>query len=280
MNPDTATLLRAQLVQALASGAEPLELAILGGLLRRIDPKDPLLGQLGALPADRTLPGALTALLSQALQAVEAVDEDDDPAFSWDALCAVDELCAAAAFLGIAEEEVAEAVQDAASLVRAFPEAWAPHADAASAWLEDAPAADPSRPLWAAVEAATWGLEPDAEGQAPVDLRLQAGLDEVIPLFGRPQPELRAAAAEPIEEDGPWTRLAHGEGWELALTTDPSDQPILLLAGEAPPAPIAVIHEGRAVKLEPGPEGLWCPAAPGAWQVTLGDRRLSFRVEA
>lgn len=280
MNPDTAPLLRAQLMQALASGAEPLELAILGGLLRRIEPKDPLLGQLGALPADLALPGALTAQLSQARQALEAVDEDDDPAFSWDALCAVDELCAAAAFLGIAAAEVAEAVQDAAALVRAFPEAWAPHAEAASGWLEDAPPGDPSRSLWAAVEAAAQGLEPDAEGRAPADLRLQAGLDVVIPLFGRPQPELRAAAAEPIEEEGPWTRLAHGDGWELALTTDPSDRPILLLAGEAPPAPITVVHEGRAVSLKPGPEGLWCSAAPGAWQVTLGDRRLSFRVEA
>lgn len=279
MNPDTATLLRAQLVQALASGAEPLELAILGGLLRRIEPKDPLLGQLGALPADRTLPGALTALLSQARQALEAVDEDDDPAFSWDALCALDELCAAAAFLGIAEEEVAEAVQDAAALVRAFPEAWAPHADAASGWLEDAPPGDPSRPLWAAVEAATWGLEPDAEGQAPADLRLQAGLDEVFPLFGRSQAEQRAAAAAPIEEEGPWTRLAHGEGWELALTTDPSDRPILLLAAEAPPAPLHFEHEGRDVALLRGPEGPWCPAAPGAWRVTVGARILSFRIE-
>lgn len=278
MTPDPAPLLRSQLLQALAGQAEPLELAILGGLLRRLSPDDPLLAQLTDLGPGRALREALRAHLSQALQALEEIDEQDDPALSWDALSALDELCAAAAFLGQAAV-VAEVVQDAAATVRAFPEAWAPHADVAGAWLEQSPAGDPARPLWAAVEAAAHGLDADGEGQAPADLRLLADLDVVFPLFGRPAPERRAAAAGSLAEDSPWTRLAHGEGWELALTTDPQDQPILLLAGEAPPAPLAFAHEGRAVALLPGLEGPWCPAAPGAWQVTLGERRLAFRVE-
>lgn len=279
MTTDPAPLLRSQLLQALAGQAEPLELAILGGLLRRLSPGDPLLAQLADLGPSPARVSALRAHLSQALQALEEIDEDDDPALSWDALAALDELCAAAAFLGRADL-VAEAVQDAAALVRAFPEAWAPHADAASGWLEDAPPGDPARALWTAVEAASRGLAPDAEGQAPADLRMQAGVDVVVPLFGRRSAELRAAAAAPLAEEGPWTRLAHGEGWELALTTDPSDQPILLLAGEVLPARITVAHEGQAIALQPGPEGQWCPASPGAWQVTLGDRHLTFRVEA
>lgn len=278
MNTDLAPLLRSQLLQALAGQADPLELCTLGGLLGRAAPQDPLLGRLADLRPGPALLQSLQAHLAQAAQAFEAVDEEDDPALSWDALSALDEVCAAAAFLGRADL-VAEAVQDAAALVGAFPEAWAPHADAASGWLEDAPPGDPARALWAAVEAAAQGLDAEVEGRAPEDLRLQAGLDVVISRFGRPPTELRSSADGALAPDGPWTRLARGEGWELALTTDPDDRPILLLAGEVLPAPRSFVHDGQAVALQPGPEGEWCAAAPGAWQVTLGTRRLAFRVD-
>jgi len=259
--------------RALAAGDEPLEVAALAGLLQRIRPEDPALDGL-EIEVDRS---TLIEAVHQTVELVLGVEEADDPAESWDALSAFDELCAAAAWLG-ASEVVVEAVSDVTSLVRAFPELWRPHATAATRILQAQPprAGDPAARLWAAIETTPFvSDDDDAQAEAPLDLMLQLGLGPVITLAPLRELAERLHGADGLPEDAPWRRLGRGSGWELALTIDDQDRPILLLSG-APAG--AFEHEGDAVEPTSSAEGLACPAKPGVWRVIVEGRELRFEV--
>lgn len=277
MREHEAELLRAQLIEARAeTEIDPIEIAALSGLLSRLDPQDPALHQQAAV-ADSALQDAA----EDALDTLLSGDEEDDPAETWDALCALDELCAAATFLdqpGL----ILPFVEEAARCVRAFPEIWSPHADAATEVLRDrAPLPqDPARILWAAVEASRWrdGVVPAGLG-APDAAKMRLGL-EVIRSISRTlhAPSLQLAATsqhEDLPEEPPWSTLARGEGWELALTLHKEKERIILLFGA----------EGRferdGVELTPtrGDDGLRCPALPGEWTVSVNGEQLRFRLE-
>ena len=265
-------LLRTQLQAALAEG-DPLEVAALAGLLARAAPSDPLLPRAGPPlgPLSRAAEAAADALL--------AVDEGDDPAESWDALCALDELCAAAAFGGV-PGEVQASVDLCARTIRAFPEPWSAHAEAATALLARHPPrpGDPARALWAAVEASRWAdqLAPTDDEAGPTEeARLALGLGVVISLRAWRPVEARLAAAALLPDDPPWCAPARGAGWELALTEDEAGQAVLLLLG----AVGTFRRDGAEVPATDGPEGLACPALPGAWEVQVGDRLIAFVVD-
>ena len=277
MRRDEAALLRAQLEEATAADAHPLERAALAGLLQRLAPDDPLLS------ATRGGPDAGAALdedVEDALDQLLAVDEDDDSAESWDALCALDELCAAATFLGH-PDRIAAAVDEACRLVRAFPEPWAAHADAAAELLRDrAPRpGDPAAALWAAVEASQWpaGVAPRAdEDGAPLGARRRLGLDVVVSLMAfRQRVPIRLAAAGALPEEPAWLGLGRGTGWEVALTEGDTGEPVLLLSS----AEGRLSRDGEAVAATPGPDGLVCAATPGEWTISVGDETLDFRIE-
>lgn len=273
MRSREAALLRAQLAEARAEG-DPGEVASLCGLLARLEPEDPALPSLRA--GNSALELARDADL--ALDRLLAVEEGEDSSLSWDALCALDELCAAAAFLG-RTGEVAIAVGEASRAVRAFPEIWVLHADAAAELLRDRPPrpGDPALGLWAAVEASRWseGVQPHVkdEGASP-EVRIAAGADVVISLV-RFSGQERLAAADELPLDPPWTGLARGEGWELALTVDEAGAPALLLCG----AEGRFLRDGEDVGAVRNPDGCRCAVAPGAWSVLVAGRAVSFRLE-
>lgn len=150
---EEAALLRTQIAQAQAE--TPLdcgELASLAGLLQRLCPTDSLLVTLAWV---RDVGLRFEEPANEALAVLAAIEEDDDASESWDALCALDELSAAATFVG-RPEVVADVIGAAARLIRAFPEPWAVHGPQATELLQArAPLrSDPAWRLWAAVEAA------------------------------------------------------------------------------------------------------------------------------
>lgn len=279
MRQEELELLRAQIAEASEDGeAEPLELASLAGLLERLDPVEPTLSALrGALDVGPELLDAAEEALDQLLD----VDVDDDEAESWDALCGLDELCAAATFLARAAE-LAEPVAEASRVVRAFPEAWTVHAEAATELLRDrAPRpGDPARQLWQAVEASRWteavAPQEDEEGASDATRR-KLGLDVVISLtaWRRPSAELRLAAAGALPDAPPWRAMGAGPGWELALTEDGAGGPVLLISFDQG----QFSRDGAPVSLTRTPDGWTCPALPGSWTVRIGAETLPFRID-
>lgn len=276
-HPDELQLLRDQLAQALADpDGEAWEIAALAGLIARLAPGDEALAAVRAR-LDPALGGALAEAAEAACDRLLAVDEDEDPSESWDALSALDELGAAAAFLGQGPR-LAPPLAQAAAAARAFPEIWACHADAATAVLRDrAPLqGDPAWPLWAAVEASRWGLPADEDEEgASGEARIRVGLDALIRLSELRDPARpRLAAADALPTDPPWTGLARGPGWELALTEDEEGAPILLLSG----AQGTFSRDGAPAQPSPSPEGLRFAAVPGAWEGVVAGRALRFRI--
>ena len=264
-------LLRTQLLEAVVDPAvEPWEIPAMAGLIQRLSPDDPVLA---AVAAPDPTPD-LAALAAETLDQILAIDEDDDESESWDALCMLDELCAAATFLGLAEVVRPFAAQ-ASACIRAFPEAWAVHGEVAQALLsERAPlAGDPALLLWQAVRdsADDVNVAEDEEG-APLLVRLDLGVDQVF--FLRDFAPVLLAASGNLPEDLPHATLAAGPGWELALTVDDQDGPIVLLAGIEG----QFSRNGLALVSEAVPDGQRCPAQPGDWVVTLDNRRVSFRI--
>lgn len=287
MTAEDTTLLQDQLSEALAERppADPIEVATLAGLLARVHPEDALVARARAATL-RLKPGELAAAAGVAMDAFGRVGRDDEPAESWDALIALDELSAAAVLLSRAAE-VAPILAEAARLVRAFPEPWCVHADIASTLLagRDDAGADPSWLLWAAVEASPWAAQaiasaaadPEAEGASPAT-RIALGLDVVVPLFGAASTAPRLAAADPIAAEAPWVRLAGDTGWELALTVDEARQPLLLVAGDPDRIDVSFSRDGQDCAACRDPEGWTCPAAAGQWRVCINGADHSFEI--
>lgn len=146
-------LLKEQLAAALATeDPHPTELAVLAGLLARHDAEmppevlawreSPQAEEVRRVLATLRLPELLESTMEKAEQGIE---------FSFvervNALESVNEICAAAVFLGCAEALAFE-VDLAARDIRTWPTAWAPLAPLALATLETLPDTDLSRPIW------------------------------------------------------------------------------------------------------------------------------------
>lgn len=274
MRHEEAALLETQLREAMAdTPSEPAELAALAGLLARLVPDAPV------LEMAREQVGAgldLRGHAEDALDALLAVEEHDDPAESWDALTALDELCAAATFLGD-PGQLTDVAEEGARTVRAFPEPWRVHAETAAALLsERAPLPrDPATRLWAAVEASRWTeavATRDEDEGASGTARIAAGLDVVFSL-GAIWGAARLAAAGTLPQDPRWRALARGAGWELALTEDEHGKPVLLLSCEG-----VFSRDGAPVPATRTPEGWTAPAAPGAWTVAVAGQVIEIRI--
>lgn len=151
------TTLRTQLTEVL-SEPHGYEHAVLAGLLYRLAPDDPRISLVDRGLTDPVVP-TIAKAAERGLALIEGVEEEDDPALSWNALCALDEACAAS-WLVASPALVEEAVADAVALVRAFPTAFACHAVSASGVLADRRPrpGDPALSLWAAVEASAFGI--------------------------------------------------------------------------------------------------------------------------
>lgn len=149
MHLSRTALMTQQLDEALAESApDSLEIAVLAGLLARERDSEPL--PVLARSCRETLSAGQLADAAEAmLDGFLEVSEDDDAAESWDALCALDEVCAAAAWMGHGDA-LRDLLAPALGVLRAFPEPWLVHAEAARAVLGRCPpsASDPALDLW------------------------------------------------------------------------------------------------------------------------------------
>ncbi|MEY3213430.1 MAG: hypothetical protein RIT28_3911 [Pseudomonadota bacterium] len=257
---DALTSLRGQLHAALRGG-DPLELARVAGLLHRAAPDDPAL-----IEAHDALTGAtmeLHAAAHGALARLEAADEDDDEEQTWGALCALDELLAAATFVGEAAS-LRDVAEDAARLIRAFPEPWRPHAETATALLRDEPPpdGDPAWTLWAAVEASRWELPLDDAGM-PAQTRFALGFWVSLGDWGGQNP-VKLAASGALRAEPPWTVIQRGEGWSIALTRDDDGAPAVVCSDGAATATV----NGVTVAARGAYGGAIFAAQAGSWVVT------------
>ena len=145
-------ILSQSLTQALetATSEDALEIAILAGLLTRLNPEE--------------VDIEAWAWRAQARQALAYISVDHfvdrlcmsdslDPS-PLDALFALDEVCAAACWLGVESVALNEAVDLVSRMVYAFPEPWVGMSESASAEMACLDPKDPSRPLWRTIEAA------------------------------------------------------------------------------------------------------------------------------
>lgn len=271
MKSEEIDLLNGQLDEALAEEpvAGEFELASLAGLLARLDPDNPRLRLVDGRLSDIVLRQIIKAA-ETGREMVEAIEEDDDPALSWNALCAMDEACAAAAFVArpaLAEEEA----RQAARWVRAFPEPFQAHADAAARVLLERPPleGDPAVELWTEVE---WSRVPRTETEG-----LSPGILALVRPVRVPLPELRAAAAS--ENLMPlWQELARGQGYTLALSEDNQRERVLLVDG-ALPEEVQAVHGDEPVAPRRFLDALAWAARPGRWSFTIRGRTFRFEVE-
>lgn len=281
---DEPALLTLQLAAALAGAdADPLdaiEAAGLAGLRARAGVQDPLQVTARRLQAD---PQVLAEAAEDAAQAFAAVEEEDGPDVGWDRLCHLDELCAAAWWLGQVEV-VVPSVSLALGVLHGFPEAWAPLAPAASRLLAASPPApdDPALALWRAVEVAA--LPAPSEADEPSDLVLDDAL-LALGLRARGAPRLSLASVEPphLLADGgapprpPWELIAAGEGWELVLTWGDRREPVILLVNDSDHPP-EVTHDGAEVGARACPDGWVWPARAGAWEMRWDAEHARFEL--
>lgn len=262
--------LRAELERRLGARREgratAWDVLVAAGHVWRDDPDEPLLRELPVL-SDAELRERATRVV----EAVHDVDDETPREAAARALAALDDVVVVAALVG-RRRLVSGLVERAVGSLRAFPEPWAPLADDASARLEALDPDDPAWALWAAVEAS---VEPvaDEPGDVPPRVLEALGLPVVVRLDEVCGP-IRMAAASGLPAESPWLSLARGPGWELALTTDPDDVPVVLLTGREG----RFLLDGREVAARRTPEGAECRAEPGRWAVVVDAREVRFEV--
>jgi hypothetical protein len=271
MRHDELTSLRAELHEAQQRG-DLGALARLAGLIHRASPDDPAL-----IEARDALTGAPLHLLDDAhdaLARLESAEEDDDTEQTWGVLCGLDTILAAATLLGVAAS-FRGVTEDAARLIRAFPEPWRPHAEAATALLRDHPPAegDPAWTLWSTVEASRWELPLDDAGM-PAQTRFVLGFWVSLGDW-RAQNPVTLAAAEALREAPPWLTLAQGPGWEIALTQDEDGEAVVLCSDPEATASVDGVAFGGTIT----PVGVRFRAISGAWTVTHRGGTAQFGVD-
>lgn len=299
MQRDERRLLEEQLEQALAevsAGAlptEPIEIATLGGLLQR--ELSGTAADTGArLLLDRALEHvglarqALSELVAAAgvtglLDDLTSISESDEPAQRADVLFELDEFLAAAWFCSYAAPELDEAADWVVRTIHATPELFVDLSGMATAVLSRHPELDPpsARMIWQAVEATRFYVEEGPRSlPACSRARTALGLDNIVSVHAfKPPPALRAAD-DALPSAPPWQTLERTDEWELALTLDESDQPIVLLSSINAELPLRVLRDEREVAVHCPRRGVrtW-PAVPGSYGVLIGEEQHSFEVE-
>ena len=282
--------------------ADPLELCILAGLLAR-HPAPPALPEPPALSPERL--AAEAQRLADAVIDVDFTDLSDAPTNSthsdhpdhsdhsdhpdhsapsssdlvaFDRLAALDELCAAATWVGL-PHAVAGPTEDVVAVLQAFPEDWSALSPLASTLLERCPPAptDPALALWQALEATALPVHADAADSpgAPSAVRIAAGLDVVVSLADFRSP-LRRAAAGAIPAPGSFRTLRDAPEAAVGLE---ADQDVVWLVVQTPPGTSASVScNGEAVPLTAHLGAHRCRVQDGDWQVVHGDTTTTFRL--
>ncbi|GDX83832.1 hypothetical protein LBMAG42_56430 [Deltaproteobacteria bacterium] len=272
--------LEAALAGANSDPYDAIEAAGLAGLRARAGETDHLQSSARQLEVDAVL---LAEIAEDAAEALGQVDEDDGEELAWDRLCLMDEVCAAAWWLG-KTGVVAPWADLATRNVRGFPEAWAPLAESASRVLADtAPApGDAALALWRAVEVA---IVPVAEGRK-VDIS-EIVQDDILTALGlalRPRFQLAAYAPHELRAAGglppspPWEQLGQGPDWEVVITWSAAGKTVIHVATEGDSSP-TVARDGQPVRPLQVFGGWQIAAEPGSWRVRVGEAEVVFRLE-
>lgn len=304
MRRDEKLLLKEQLAQALAEADarpamyEPMEIAILGGLLLReragedtedeedADAVELLLSR--ARQHGEAARQAMGAVVSEAgvsglIENLTSMDEEDEPEQRADALFELDEFFVGAWFCGFDAPELAEAADWTIRMIQGFPELFIDLSELATSILSRYPGIEPfpARMIWQAVESAAF-----VEEREPLSVpacsaaRVALGLSILVKLDGVKALRVPRANADLLPAPPPWQTIDRGNGWELALTVDDTDEPILLFQSFHPELPLRVLRDSREIELQLAHEGVrtW-RAAPGLYLLQIADEQRTVEVE-
>jgi hypothetical protein len=149
-------ILRQSLTQALetATSEDALEIAILAGLLTRLDPEE--VDMKAWAWRDQARLALAHISVDHFVDRLALCDGDAIDPSTLDALFALDEVCAAACWLGVESVALRDAVDLVSRMVYAFPEPWVGMSENASSQMACLDPKDPSRPLWRTIEATQW----------------------------------------------------------------------------------------------------------------------------
>lgn len=290
MTKESRDLLDSQLQEALqevqAGEGEPFEVAVLAGLLSRLVTTDAasepfkidsllvarsLRDQSGL--ADSFPPDKEVAAVLDRLFTLTDETETDERA---DLLLELDELCAASSFL-TEPHRYRPVMEEAAGMVRAYPELFRPLAPSASRIIADSRFApdDPSPLLWQAVEAS---LFEEARISPPTcdAARRALGIRPIVSLRSTTAltPTLHAARGLPSPQ--PLTAIGQGLHFEVGLGQNPDGELGLLLNLQAE---AVLLHNDQQVELRPLAHGLFhAPALVGEYRLQIGDETFVFEV--
>ena len=269
------SMLESQLAAALVDG-DAVEIGTLAGLLARA----------GAVPAEALLwradGGALAfaaqlddATLDALLQRATAVDLDSASEEVSDLLLAIDELCAGDTWCGAGR--LADTVDMLVRAVHAWPAPWAPLSDLASAVVVTPLAGDPSRVMWAAVEAASGVANPEQAEDAFLTKRVRAALGLPLRISLTTEFPTRLAAAADIPAPPPWLVLGQGDGWEVALTEEAGHRVLVVSSAVAIDPAFELDGEPQTPAVREGASVV--PAYAGAWTVRVGAEVIRFDLD-
>ena len=288
MTTESRELLDSQLYEALqevqTGEGDPFEVAVLAGLLSRLVTADPVPSKIDSLLVARSLrdqqglmnrfpPEEEVASLLYRLFSLTDETESDERA---DLLQELDELCAASCFLS-EPDHYAGAIEEATSMVRAYPELFRPLAPSASRILADSRFApnDPAPRLWQAVEASQYEelriLPPACESA-----RRGLGIRPVVSLRSTGAPPMSLSAASGLPVPAPLAVIGQGEQYEVGIGHSLDGEPELLLNLQAT---ATLLHNEQPVELLPLATGLFhAPALVGEYRLQIGGETFVFEV--
>lgn len=300
MQRDERRLLKEQLEQALAEmdasarAAEPMEIATLGGLLLRerqgaaaADPDDSKLLERAHRHNDAARQAMAEVLaesgVSGLVEELISLSEEDDPAQRADVLFELDEFLVGAWFCGFAAAELDEAADWVVQTIHASPELFADLSEMATIILSRYPELEPAsaRRVWQAIEASQWKEEEEPTSlPACTKARMVLGLPLVAVNSALKMPVRLASSAEALPASPAWQTLDRSDGWELALTLDEADQPILLFSTLNAELPMRVVRDECEVTIQSPRRGVrtW-PAIPGSYHLQIADEQRTIEVE-
>lgn len=269
------SMLESQLAAALVDG-DAVEIGALAGLLARA----------GAVPAEalrwRADGGALAfaaqhddAALEAFIERAMTVDLDSASEEVSDLLLAIDELCAGDTWCGA--RRLAHTVDMVVRAVHAWPAPWAPVANLASAVVDTPLPGDPSRVMWAAVEAASGVASLEQAEDAFLTRRVRTALGLPLRISLATEFPMRLAAAADVPAPPPWLVLGQGDGWELAVTEEAGHRVLVASTAVAVEVAFEVDGEPRTPAVREGASVIRAHA--GAWTVRVGTEVICFDLD-
>ena len=268
--------LREAMVEIGSGEGEPMEVAILSGLIERFGERDLESAAWRNGPGEEALNESLSLLpLEETEDRIAAMSAEDAQEERMSALLGLDELSAGARWCD-AEFLLQPLAARVASLIDGFPETWRDLSGSASVLLASCPPidGDPVVVVWQSVEASAWHEIPSTE-TVPVCASAASKLEIPIEVFLSTVrvPAFRAThaqAADALPEAPPWLTVGRGKDWELAITREGEAAVLHLDAPDG--TAVSAVYNDAPVELQRLRAGVWrCPAEPGSYVFSIGE---------